>query len=319
MTQKQKQRGRSKHLAATYTVPAFNIAHSLFYFYTRTHSDAPALSTEDSKTTAVVRPVTPDGGTGGTTAASSAAAVEQQPVLDMKALQGSGTGSLSQSDNIAEKLRIEETKKQLAAAREGMERQAQRLAEEKAAKEAAAAEKAQQRASAMGVGGAGRWVAPHMRTSMQMSASRLPGATQKLDTASEELFPDLQSAEKKLQEKQQQQTQSVTRIPKKTPVGGGATWASKAPKLKLTSTPKLPKSNKKLSKKEDVADVTDADGAAGGKDTAATETSTPAPSETPAPAPAAPAAVTIQPKLTRKTGTKKKKKDLSTFKPGGAS
>ena len=50
-------------------------------------------------------------------------------VLDYKSLAPKrGTGS----DNIAEKLRLEETKAQLAAAREGMEREAQKLKEEKA-------------------------------------------------------------------------------------------------------------------------------------------------------------------------------------------
>jgi hypothetical protein len=141
-----------------------------------------------------------------------------------------------------------------------------------------------------------------------------------LDTASEELFPDLASAEKKLQEKQQQQTQSVTRIPKKTPVGGGASWASAgklAPKLKLTSTPKLPKkASSSSSVKKDPEETKSAAVASSASETSAA----PAPAPTPdAPVSQAAAPVTIQPKLSRKPGTKKKKKDLSTFKPSGAS
>ena len=219
--------------------------------------------------------------------------------MDMKSLQTGAGGAVS--DNIAEKLRIEETKAQLAAARQGMERQAQKLAEEKAAKEAAAAEKVAQQAAASG-GAGGRWVAPHMRMTM---ASRLPGASEKLDTASEELFPDLQKADKILEQKQQQQSAVRTTVPKKTPVGGGATWGSAyKPKLKLTTTPKIPKTKPAPapapSKQKEVTEEPEPPASA------------PAPSQAPAPA------SLIQPKITRKTGSKKKKKDLSTFKPGGS-
>merc|ERR1712151_495507 len=52
------------------------------------------------------------------------------------------------------------------------------------------------------------------------------GATQKLDTQDESLFPDLASASAII-EQQQKSQQPAFKAPKKTPVGGGATWASK--------------------------------------------------------------------------------------------
>ena len=207
------------------------------------------------------------------------------------------SAGISASDNIAERMRIEETRAQLAAARQGMERQAAAAAQEKAQKEKAAAEKAAAAATTTG----GRWVAPHMRNNMP---SRLPGA--KLDTASEELFPDLQQAAKQ----QTKKTAPVVKIPKKTPVGGGATWASKPKIAKASSsssnTPAAaPKKKEEKQEEKPFAEEP--------KPVQQKQEQEPPKAAQEAPAAAALPAV---PKITRKT-TKKKKKDLSTFKPSG--
>ena len=209
----------------------------------------------------------------------------------------------SDEDDIAEKLRIEETKAKLAAAKEGMEKEAQRIKEEQEKKEqekkdvASAGPRFGAAAAGMASAGGGmgsKWLPPHMRSSGGGSALArerlgMPASTgnQKLDTQSEELFPDLAAADAIMEQKKQNQP---GKPPKKTPVGGGASWASK--------------SNKKQEKSTAVEEAP--------KEEATTEKETPAeaPAPTPqaAPAAAAPAAAPIKPK-------KKKKKDLSTFKP----
>ena len=211
-------------------------------------------------------------------------------LMDMKALDP----KRNEQDNIAEKLRVEENKAKLAAAREGMEREAQRIKEEQEKKkEAAAAAAPRFAAAATG----GKWVPPHMRAG---GAGTLPkirmgaagsGIAQKVDTQDENLFPDLAAADAII-EQQQKHQQPAFKVAKKTPVGGGATWASKP-------------------KKAESAKMED-----------------PEPEPAPAPAPVAPppAASPEKPKTTtseapaatqppvKKTLGKKKKKDLSTFK-----
>jgi hypothetical protein len=290
-------------------------------------SDAPALSTEEpalsskENTAAAVNPAVtaqaaaatpthyappttgPSGSTedsqwqdSSTTATATTSAVNttvapaEAVVLDMKSLQ------TSKQANIAEKMRIEATKAALAAARQGMEREGQKL-------EAAKMEKAaKQQAPDAAAGSGGRWMPAHLRGGLasRMTASRLPGGGQKVDTSSAELFPDLQQADKILEQKERAQAASVKHVPKKTPVGGGANWASKA-----VTRPKLAVTPPKAAAKPEV--VTPA------VEAAAAEAVAPAPA--PEPVVAAPV---IKPSLaTRKSATKKKKKDLSTFKPGG--
>ena len=231
-----------------------------------------------------------------TTTTTSTTTTDQPPVRDLSQGVGSGSGGIA-TDNIAEKLRIEETKAQLAAARQGMERQAQKLAEEKEKAAAAAAEKT----AATG----GRWVAPHLRAgaSRFSGVTGFGGASTKVDTSSEELFPDLQKAEKIIEQKAAA-AQSTVRVPKKTPVGGGASWATKTKKVATQKKAAAAPAPKKEEKKE-------------APPTPKEEEAKPEPPKEAAPAPA-PVPV-IQPKITRKAGTKKKKKDLSTFKPGAAS
>jgi len=223
-------------------------------------------------------------------------------VLNMKPIDTKRT----ESDNIAEKLRVEETRAQLAAAREGMEREAAKLKEEqekkeqeKKEKEAAASGRFGAAAASLGSAGAGtggKWVPRHLRGGGMGAGpgmSRGWGAgmgmgTQKLDVQDEELFPDLAAADKILEQKEKEQ-QPVFKVPKKTPVGGGASWASKM------SPPKKEKTTEKTESAPE-----------------------PVKEEAPAPAPAAATTTTTTtttPSPTKIAPKKKKKKDLSTFKP----
>jgi len=232
---------------------------------------------------------------------------------------GSGSNPYIDPDNIAEKLRVEETKAALAAAREGMEREAAKIKEEKLKKEQEAADKAAGvatttasssatprfgAAAAGGMGGAGgKWVPPHMRggsagggTMGSLRSRMMGGGGGKLDVADEELFPDLASADKILEQKEAESKKKTKPIT----VTTGATWASKmAAKKKEREAAAAPVQVEE--KKPAPAPV-------------------PAPKveEKPAPAPAAAAAPAPAPeaaKVTKKVVTKKKKKDLSTFKP----
>jgi hypothetical protein len=127
--------------------------------------------------------------------------------------------------------------------------------------------------------------------------SRFAGASQKVDTQDENLFPDLAAASAILE---QQKQQPAYKAPKKTPVGGGATWGNR-PKLNLaskkveTEKPAVPEPKPEAKPEETKpAESEPADKA----------TAEPAKAAEPV---AAPAAAPIKPK-------KKKKKDLSTFK-----
>lgn len=226
--------------------------------------------------------------------------------LDMKSLNLKGSGD---EDDIAEKLRVEETKAQLKAAKEGMARQAALLKEKKAAESAANTKPATgsrfaSAAASMGSGsgmGGSKWVPPHMRggagTGSALSSRML--SPQKLDTENEELFPDLAAADKILEEKERAD-QPVFRAAKKTPVGGGATWATKKPTAAAPPAERKPVSLAPAPSKKDPA-----------PEAKATPPEPPAPEkDEPAKAP-----VALKPKKPMK---KKKKKDISTFKVGGS-
>jgi hypothetical protein len=247
-------------------------------------------------------------------------------VLDYKSLapkRGAG------SDNIAEKLRLEETKAQLAAAREGMEREAQKLKEEKERKaQVAAAKAAGAGTGGMGGGGMGgssigsRWLPPHLRAGGAGTSSASAGVGRfgaaaamggKIDVQSEELFPDLASADKILEQQKEREHQAAIRIPKKTPVGGGATWASKPRQPANAAAPAssarhpAPQSTPSEPAQPDSPDP---------EPQPEPDESEPPPVVTAAAATdsAAAAAPKSPPKIAAK---KKNKKDLSTFKPGG--
>jgi len=260
-------------------------------------------------------------------------------LLDMKALDP----KRNNQNNIKEKLRVNENKALLANARKGMEREAQRIKDEKKGivpkvKPVVASRFAGAAANVGGGGSAsggalgatgGKWVPPHMRgggggggmgggglsrVRMGASASLM---SQKLDTQDESLFPDLASAATII-EKQQQFQQPAYMAPKKTPVGGGATWASKSLKKK---TAPIVKSKPSLSTTTSLSSS---------KSAAAAPAPETAQEKTPEPVVAVAAAKKAEPasvvdkektataaasKPVKKTKTKKKKKDLSTFKP----
>ena len=221
-----------------------------------------------------------------TTARKAAVATTSSAeLLDMKALDLKS----NEQDDIAEKLRIEETRKKLAAAKEGMEREAQRIKEEREKKEqdAAATSKPRFGAAAAGLAATGgKWLPPHMRSGggvVPRGPMGMGSTSAKLDTQDENLFPDLASADALLEQKKEKPAYAA---PKKTAVGGGATWGSR------------PKANPGPKKSEPEPET---------KPEPKTE-------EAPAPAPAPQPAETVAPKQPIKP-KKKKKKDLSTFKP----
>lgn len=210
-------------------------------------------------------------------------------LLEIKALDLKG----NEQDDIYEKLRIEETKAQLAAAKEGMEKEAQRIKEQREMKHTdvatskprfGAARGAAPRFGAAAAGLAatgGKWVPPHMRSGqggMMPRGLGMGGGSHKLDTQDESLFPDLAAADAILEQQKEKPAYSVA---KKTPVGGGATWGSK-PKPKKVKAEKPKEEQTPEPAKEEAS--------------------------APAPAPAPKPVESVKPK-------KKKKKDLATFKP----
>jgi hypothetical protein len=234
---------------------------------------------------------------------AAVASTNTAELLDMKAFDS----KRNEQGDIAEKLRVEETKAQLAAAKAGMEKEAIRLKEEREKKDTGKGGKPEPTGSkprfgaAAGMMGGGKWVPPHMRAGgsimdrpfgMGMGGG---GGAGKVDTQDETLFPDLASADALLK---QQKDQPAYMAPKKTPVGGGATWGNR-PKLNLKKKPAQseaqpePKPEEKKAEPEKEA------------------VSEPPPSESaPVPEPAEPAAAPKQPIKPKK----KKKKDLSSFK-----
>jgi hypothetical protein len=175
--------------------------------------------------------------TAATVTIPNSAATSKDLAVDIKALDLKG--SYNDELDIAERLRVEETRAQLAAAREGMEREAQRMKEEKEKKEVATSNRLGSSATG-GLGGdiGGKWVPSRLRAggSSLTTAERFgmagmsSSASQRVNIEDENLFPDLAAAEAII-EKQKQEQPAFT-APKKTPVGGGATWGSR-PKLNL--------------------------------------------------------------------------------------
>lgn len=230
-------------------------------------------------------------------------------------------GTLSTSEyyddsTIAEKLRVEETRAQLAAARIGMERQAAAAAEAKAQKEQQEKLKSQNLVANTG----GRWVPSHIRnqTTTTTTTNRFGGAaTQKLDVASTELFPDLHTAVDKMEKEKQQQQQKKMKAPTIKKASVSTTKTGTASTTEGDGIGKIP---------------TEAPVAAGTLDTASTAAIETSNSSTDVPATTSDAVVAptsntnddegtttttsaATPTIAKKTTTiKKKKKDLSTFK-----
>ena len=331
-----------------------------------THVDAPEISAEDVTTSLGGIALGGGGATGATAAASSgddqwadnqtswgsnnktattttSGDNKVAELLDMRAL----SAHRNAQDDVAERLRIEETKAKLAAAKEGMAKEAERLAAEKAEKEAKAAARAagtSTGSSGLGGGGAGgKWVPAHMRNAGGSSgigsrygmgsSSRGPasmdgsGFQKPVDMANEELFPDLAEADKILEEKEQREKEEQERIAKSQAVRAPAGWGSRMGPPGAGSAAPAERKPLNLSKPAErkplnLAPATkkteeeQPEAAAPKKEEeekteeAKPETTTEAPAAETTPAPAA----AEKPKE-KKVLKKKKKKDLSTFKP----
>jgi hypothetical protein len=237
---------------------------------------------------------------------------------EMKALDLKTNGN--EQENIAKKLEVEETRAKLAAAREGMEREAQKIKEEKEKKELAAKANTASRfagasagMSSSGDAGGAKWVSSRLRAEGTSLSDRFGsvGGSQKLNTDDENLFPDLAAADAIIEK--QKHEQPAFKAPKTTPVGGGATWGSR-PKLNLKP--------KTQPAKEDETQASTPDAAIEPVqvEVEAPKTEEPTPveaKEVAAPAmtdePALAAAVAATPTPASIKPTKKKKKDLSTF------
>lgn len=236
-----------------------------------------------------------------TTAATGAGPSE---LMDMKALEL----KRNEQDDIAERLRVEETKAQLAAAKAGMEKEAQRLKEEKEFKTVKKAANTAPRPSGLGglgggAGGNGKWVPVHMRNSAAsrpaMGGSSMGGSSRfgnvsgvsttgyqrKVDTNDDMLFPDLgavAAADKAAEEVEEQKRKEALRV-------------SAAARKQRNAAKKAAEAEKEAEEETPVEP-------------------TPAPAPVPAPAPA-PAPTPAAAPAPIKKKSKKKKKDLSTFKP----
>ena len=194
------------------------------------------------------------------TAVAAPTNVTSKDWAEMKALDLKTTGN--ESTDIAEKLRVEETKAQLAAAREGMEREAQRLKEEKERKEQEAKEKSAARfggaaaglsSSAGGAATGGKWVPSRIREGGLSGSGRFGnvgiGGSQKLDTEDENLFPDLATADVIMKQKQEEQQKAAKKPTGPGAVGGGASWGSR-PKLNLKPKTQSAKDEKEPEKQQ---------------------------------------------------------------------
>ena len=251
--------------------------------------------------------------------------VTTKELAETKALALKTNTSGNEQEDIAEKLRVEETRAKLAAAREGMEREAQRIKEEKEKKELEVTSSrfgnAAAGLSSSSAGGGGKWVPSRLRAGGgEKMASSGWGVKvshqQKVDTEDENLFPDLSAADAILEK--QKQEQSALKVPKKAPVGGGASWGGSAapatrPKLNLkkkTQTEPAKMEEESSTNAGDPSKIEETPAVLEEKSViaspaSANEEPTPAPAEACTPAVVAPAP--IKPKK------KKKKKDISTF------
>jgi hypothetical protein len=218
-------------------------------------------------------------------------------IKDMRAF----VSQRSEQDDIAERLRVEETKQKLAAAREGMEKEAQRLKEEKSTKETKKQENSQpsnrfgQAAANIGGGASGgKYVPAHLRNrsapvsgpgpigSRFGAAASATGYQKKVDTNDEELFPDLATADKLIQDEENQKL-------------ANAAAAAKANRAKAIAS--KPRWGIRAEKKDESPIV---------------EQEKAEPKEVQAEAPTPAATATSAAPVPKKK--KKKKKDLSTFK-----
>jgi len=272
------------------------------------------------------------------TTVTSAGDSKVTELLDMGALKA----KRNEQDNVAERLRIEETKAKLARAKQGMANEAERLKAEKEFKVVKATGSKASGGGGLGGlsgmgGGGGKYVPSHMRsTGLASGASRFgsvrgaasmdgSGFQKPVDMASEELFPDLAAADEIIAEKEKREKEEKDRMATgkpKAPSGwgnkmatGGIAPAAAAPTQRKALNLVKPMERKPLNlatppqKTEEVPEPKKEE-----ETKPAAEATT---AESPAPADATPAAVPAaeKPVEKKKVLKKKKKKDLSTFKP----
>jgi len=273
-------------------------------------------------------------------AVSVPSGVTTKELAETKAMALKTYTSGNEQEDIVEKLRVEETKAKLAAAREGMEREAQRIKEGKEKKEQEVTSSRFGNAAAgmsasSGVGG--KWVPSRMRAGgggIPTGWGSKMSSQKKVDTEDEDLFPDLATADAIIEK--QKQEQPAFKAPTKTPVGGGASWGASSSSAAPATRPKLnlapatrPKLNLKKKTQQEPSKVEEGSDTGKAEETPTassaaekvkseavsplptTEEPTLAASEvdpSPAVVAAAIAPAPIKPKK------KKKKKDISTFK-----
>eukprot|EP00571_Detonula_confervacea_P014097 CAMPEP_0172309726 /NCGR_PEP_ID=MMETSP1058-20130122/10514_1 /TAXON_ID=83371 /ORGANISM="Detonula confervacea, Strain CCMP 353" /LENGTH=365 /DNA_ID=CAMNT_0013022401 /DNA_START=50 /DNA_END=1147 /DNA_ORIENTATION=+ len=275
---------------------------------------------------------------------SSGADSKVAELLDMRALNA----KRNEQDDVAERFRIEETKAKLARAKEGMAKEAERLAAEKEFKAVGRGGNTSAGrtggSSALGGGTGGKWVPAHMRSTGAGGASggsrfgmaaRGPasmdgsGFQKPVDMANEELFPDLAAADKILADKEEHEKEARDRMAtgkSKAPAGWGSRLGSGSSAAPAAAAPaqrkplnlvKPPAERKPLNlassnKNEEESEAKKEETTEETKPAAAAEATT---AEAPAPVAAAATPATATPAPAKKVLKKKKKKDLSTFKP----
>lgn len=271
------------------------------------------------------------------TAPTTAGDSKVAELLDMQALNA----KRNEQDDVAERLRIEETKEQLARAKEGMAKEAERMEAEKANKEAKAAARASGQGRALGgsttLGGGsssgGKWIPSHMRNtggaaiggprfglgSVRGPASMDGSGFQKpVDTANEEIFPDLAAAENIIAEKEKQEKDKKERLAGRAPIGWGGAAAAATATVPAQRKPLNQAKPAAERKPLNLAPTKKAEAQPASKEEKKEETK-PAVEATPAVATLAAAPATTpapdKPAEKKKVLKKKKKKDLSTFKP----
>jgi hypothetical protein len=261
-----------------------------------THVDAPALSTDVapvvveslSEPISTIEPTVEADGEwddaavvtlSGTSLLGAKGASSAVATLELGTLSSAGTSSQVE-DRIAEKLAVEETRAALAAARLGMERQAAAAQAEPTAAPAKPAESS-----------GGKYIPAHLRKSAAHSSTSAA-----FNVASNELFPDLQQAE------QMAATKSKPKITKPKAVWGPkstvTTTASKAMEAPTAVVSEPAPTEQPVPQEPEAAaeSITTEAGSSAETTPAATSSSISAPT------------------IPKTSTTKKKKKDLSTFK-----
>ena len=259
-----------------------------------THVDAPALSTDVPPSSAAVESLLEPAIVASTnegdsewdeTAVLGGGAAHllkaTTTTLELGTLSSTATSSQhAEGDSIAEKLAVEETRAALAAARLGMERQA------------AASQQATEPAKPVETGG--RYIPAHLRSAAANSRSTA------LNVASNELFPDLQQAEQMAATKSKPKISKVAWGPKPTTKSVEPVVVEPPPKVAEVAVENVPAPTEAKSEALEPAPAVVEDAVVSSVRTTSSVSSSGLPT-------------------LPKTATKKKKKDLSTFKVAASS